>query len=107
MHLQCPLHPEEPLDIICLSANCDRKGIICFLCKLEHHNDHDPIVPLKVFVNSFLESKNSNIQPIKEVSQLDQELVGIQDKLGKMKRNFLNYKIVEEAFQKYWKTTVD
>ena len=95
MNLKCPEHIEEPLDLICLSSGCDKKGVICYLCKLEHHKDHDPIIPLKPFINSFLQSKNTSRDYIREVAQIDMEFVLIQEKLTKIKRKCLDYRIIE------------
>lgn len=107
MNLKCPEHLEEPLDLICLSSGCEKKGIICFLCKLSHHKDHDTLIPLKPFINSFLESKNISHDYIRDVAQIDKEFILIQENLSKVKRKCLDYGIVEESFCKFRKVTVE
>ena len=91
---------------MCFSSSCEQRGVICFLCSLEHHNNHDPILPFKPFVASFMNSTTVNEQTIKVVSQIDQELMNIQSKLSIVKRKCLDFGIIEDAFGKFWKATV-
>jgi hypothetical protein len=38
--LKCGVHLGEPLDFVCMGGNCEEKGLICYLCKVEKHADH-------------------------------------------------------------------
>lgn len=40
LQLQCLIHCAEPLDLVCLSGNCEQRGLLCYLCKMESHADH-------------------------------------------------------------------
>jgi hypothetical protein len=105
MQLQCQEHPEEPLDMVCLSAGCEQRGLVCFLCELEHHKGHDSILPLRPFINAFLQSTAAQHSFLKEIAKIDKEFISIQENLTKAKRLCLNYPIIEEAFCKFWKAT--
>jgi hypothetical protein len=93
--LGCSFHNQEPLDLVCLTNNCDKKGLICYLCKITDHNEHSPIVSLKMFIHSFLKSRASSEYFVRLTAQIDEELLLILQKLTKIKNKFQEYVIVE------------
>lgn len=51
-YAKCPhgdLHSGEVMNLICVDSNCGRRGIICPICRMKNHEDHE-ILPLKVFL---------------------------------------------------------
>lgn len=61
----CPngdLHTGELMNLVCVDANCQHRGLICPICRMNNHEEHQ-ILPLKVFLDEvkklFVESEDS------------------------------------------------
>jgi hypothetical protein len=83
---RCALHSQEPLDLVCLAPSCELKGLLCYLCKVEHHADHQPLLSLKLLLGEFLEKTAEGQDFVKEVSLIDRELLNIQQKVERLKK---------------------
>ena len=62
---QCPagdLHTGELMNLVCVDANCTRRGLICPICRMNNHEEHQ-ILPLKIFLDEvkkfFLDTEDS------------------------------------------------
>lgn len=78
--LKCQHHPEEPLDMLCLQPACEKGGLICFLCRVEEHVDHNPLLPLKIFLGQLLEKSSDSQEFVKETALIDKEMLSIQQR---------------------------
>lgn len=59
---QGDLHTGEVMNMICVDSGCARKGLICPICRMKYHDEHE-ILPLKVFLEEvkklFLETEDT------------------------------------------------
>lgn len=78
--LKCPHHVEEPLDMLCLQPACEKGGLVCYLCKVEEHADHTPLLPLKIFLGELLDKSSDSQELVKETAMIDKELLSIQQR---------------------------
>jgi hypothetical protein len=58
-NVYCNEHPNEKLNMVCISGSCPKRGLICNLCKndpyslTQPHEDHQSkIVPFKHLIQS-------------------------------------------------------
>jgi hypothetical protein len=44
------LHDGESMNLVCVDEQCNYRGLICPVCKIESH-DHHYIMPIKIFLD--------------------------------------------------------
>lgn len=99
----CPLH-EEPLNYICLHANCQSDRVICAICLQERHSNAHHTLPLKLYLTNKLhklkcltESEDAQIessliqQKSQSLKQLDELGIEIFESLGNLKIQFESF----------------
>lgn len=61
---------------------------------METHNDHDPIINLRTFIDDFLSVKTTYDNFTFPIAKIDQELIHIRNGLSKLKTKLSNYLII-------------
>ena len=64
-YAKCPagdLHTGEIMSLVCVDAKCSKRGLICPICRMNNHDDHE-VMPLKIFIGEvqklFLQSEDA------------------------------------------------
>lgn len=92
---------------MCLDSSCQKRKTLCFLCRMETHDGHEPIINLRTFIDDFLSVKTASDNLTSPIAQIDQELIGIQYGLSKLKNKLFNCTVIMEAFNNFWKETAE
>lgn len=57
-YAKCPngdLHTGEILSLVCVDAKCQKRGLICPICRMMNHDNHE-VMPLKIFIDEVRKS---------------------------------------------------
>lgn len=66
-------HEEEVLNYVCIKKDCDKRGLLCSMCKADHTNHIT--IPLKVLLSQLQKHKEKPLESSEgfqtELSQLE------------------------------------
>ena len=94
------------MDLVCLSSVCPERGLLCYLCKLEQHAEHEPILSLKMLLAELMKITAGNQAFVRETSLIDKELLTLQQLVINLKKKMINPELVDESFRNYWRHMV-